>query len=105
MQRGGHLLGAYMGDDLAGLAVVEPSFEPPLAVLSFLHVSRPYRRTGAGTALWTKAVEMATAASATRFYVSATPTGSAVNFYLGRGWSSPILPTRPSSRWSPRIFT
>jgi len=85
LENGGRLLGAYAGEDLAGLAVVEPSFQPPLAWLSFLHVSRPYRRTGVGAALWTAAAQMAREAAATRLYVSATPTGSAVNFYLRQG--------------------
>jgi GNAT superfamily N-acetyltransferase len=83
--RGGQLLGGYLGEEVAGLAVVEPSFESPLAWLSFLHVSRPYRREGVGTALWTSAVQMARDASATRLYVSATPTGSAVGFNLRQG--------------------
>lgn len=85
LQRSGRLLGAFRGEELAGLAVVQPSFEPPLARLAFLHVTRPHRRTGAGTALWSAAVQMARAASATGLYVSATPTGSAVNFYLRQG--------------------
>lgn len=41
VRNGGQLLGGYAGEQFAGLAVVEPSFEPPLARLSFLHVSRP----------------------------------------------------------------
>lgn len=85
LENGGRLLGAFVGEHLAGLAVVEPSFEPPLARLTFLHVSRPYRRTGAGSVLWNNAAEMARDAQATRIYVSATPTGSAVNFYLRHG--------------------
>jgi len=85
LQRGGSLLGAYLGEEIGGLAVVEPSFEPSLARLSFLHVSRPHRRTGVGMALWTTAVRMARAGSAERLYVSATSTGSAVNFYLRQG--------------------
>jgi GNAT superfamily N-acetyltransferase len=85
LQRGGYLLGAYLEEQLAGLAVVEPSFEPPLARLAFLHVSRPHRGAGVGKALWTTALQMARAASARRLYVSATPTGSAVNFYLRQG--------------------
>jgi len=67
------------------VAVVEPRFEPPVAWLAFLHVGRPFRRSGVGSALWRAAIELATAASATRLYVSATPAGAAVNFYLRRG--------------------
>src|SRR5262245_28053989 len=50
--RGGVLLGAFDAERTAGLAIVHPLFEPPLAWLAFLHVSRPYRRMGAAQALW-----------------------------------------------------
>ena len=82
---GGILLGAFDGDHVLGLAIVDPSFEPPLAWLASLHVSRPHRRAGAASALWQRAVELSVAAGATSLYVSATPTGSAVGFYLSRG--------------------
>jgi len=82
---GAVLLGAFDDERVAGLAVVDPSFEPGLAWLVFLHVSRPYRRRGAAQALWDAAVEPARAVSAEAIYVSATPTGSAVGFYLRQG--------------------
>jgi GNAT superfamily N-acetyltransferase len=94
---GGQLLAALEGKQVLGVAVVEPSFEPPLAWLAFLHVSRPYRRSGVGAALWRSAVQAATAAAAEALYVSATPTGSAVNFYLSQGCA---LATPPH----PRLF-
>lgn len=65
--------------------MVDCSFEPSLAWLAFLHVSRPYRRRGVASALWGAAVEVAAAASAESMYVSAVPTGSAVGFYVSRG--------------------
>ena len=76
---------ASFGRPVAGLAVVHPTFEPPLAWLALLHVSRPHRRTGAGTALWAEAARLAGEAGATSLYVSATSTGSAVGFYLAQG--------------------
>jgi GNAT superfamily N-acetyltransferase len=82
---GATFLGAFDADALAGLAIVDPTFEPRLAWLAFLHVSRPHRRHGAGRALWDAAADLARAAGAETMYVSATPTGSAVGFYLGRG--------------------
>jgi GNAT superfamily N-acetyltransferase len=87
---GAVLLGAFReenGDEEQpiGLAVVDPSFEPRLAWLAFLHVSRPYRRHGAALALWGSAVDLALGAGAASIYVSATPTGSAVGFYLRQG--------------------
>ena len=43
-----HGLGAFDGERPLGLAVVDPSFEPRLAWLAFLYVSRPDRRRGSG---------------------------------------------------------
>lgn len=83
--RGGVLLGAFDANHTAGLAIVDPVFEPPLAWLAFLHVSRPYRRRGAAQALWNVAVDIAVADGAESMYVSATPTESAVGFYLRQG--------------------
>jgi GNAT superfamily N-acetyltransferase len=83
--RGGILLGAFDAEHTAGLAIVHPVFEPLLAWLAFLHVSRPYRRRGAAQALWNVAVDIAVADGAESMYVSATPTESAVGFYLRQG--------------------
>ena len=82
---GGTLLGAFDEAEMLGLAIVNPSFEPPMAWLAFLHVSRAHRRSGVASALWHDAAEVAAAAGATTMYVSATPTGSAIGFYLSRG--------------------
>ena len=94
VEGGATLLGAFTRDELAGLAIVDPTFEPPLAWLALLHVSRPHRRSGAATALWAEAARLASAAGATSMYVSATPTGSAVGFYLSRG-CRPADPVHP----------
>jgi GNAT superfamily N-acetyltransferase len=83
--RGAVLLGAFEGDGVLGLAVVDGWFEPPLAWLPFLHVGRPHRRRGVASSLWDAAVELAAAAGADSMYVSAVRTGSAVGFYLSRG--------------------
>ena len=85
LARGGILLGAFDDREVLGLAIVEPEFEPPMAWLAFLHVSRPHRRKGAARALWRRAADLAIAAGATSLYVSATSTGSAVGFYLAQG--------------------
>jgi len=83
---GAALLGAFDDDgELMGLATVHPTFEPGLAWLATLHVSRAHRRRGAASALWDAGVALAREAGARSLYVSATPTGSAVGFYLGRG--------------------
>lgn len=85
VERGAVLLGAFDGDQVMGLAVVDPLYEPPMAWLAFLHVSAPARRRGAASALWEAAAGLARGFRAESLYVSATPTGSAVGFYLSRG--------------------
>ena len=82
---GGIILGAFDGERAVGLAIVDPAFEPRLAWLAFLHVSRPSRRRGAAQALWKVAADIAVANGAESIYVSATPTESAVGFYLRQG--------------------
>ena len=83
---GATLFGAFDDDGaVMGLAAVHPTFEPGLAWLATLHVSRPHRRRGAASALWGAGVALARDAGARSLYVSATPTGSAIGFYLGRG--------------------
>ena len=85
VERGGDFFGAFNEDRVAGVAVVEGSFEPGRAWFAFLHVSRSYRRQGVAAALWERAVAIACQAGASSMYVSATPSGSAVGFYLSRG--------------------
>jgi GNAT superfamily N-acetyltransferase len=83
---GGILLAAITGEgETAGAAIVDPVFQPPMAWLAWLHVSRPYRRRGVAHALWTEATALARAAGAASMYISATPTGSAVGFYVAHG--------------------
>lgn len=82
---GAILFGAFDGDALMGLAIIHPSFEPELGWLAFLHVSRPHRRRGAAQELWRAAADVARQAGDRSLYVSATPTGSAVGFYLEQG--------------------
>lgn len=82
---GASLIGAFDGETLLGLAIVDVSFEPGMAWLAFLYVSRPHRRTGVASALWAECELLAGAAGATSMYVSAVPSGSAVGFYLSCG--------------------
>jgi GNAT superfamily N-acetyltransferase len=95
LANGGVLFGAFDDDDVLGLTIVDPAFEPGLAWLAWLHVSRAHRRRGVAAALWATAVDLARAAGATSMYVSATPTGSAVGFYTSRGCrlADPVHPT------------
>lgn len=83
---GGWLLGALDGEHLAGLALLRPQLRPKLAQLALLYVSRPYRRQGVAAQLLAAVVGQARALGATALYVSATPSASAVGFYLAQGF-------------------
>jgi GNAT superfamily N-acetyltransferase len=85
VEGGGVLLGAFRDERIVGLAIVAPRFEPPMAWLAFLHVTRSERRKGVGTALWAEAERRSREAGAASMYVSATPSGPTVDFYLARG--------------------
>lgn len=83
---GAVLLGAFDDNgEVMGLASVHPTFEQGLAWLGTLHVSQVHRRRGVTSALWDVGFALARQAGAQSLYVSATPTGSAVGFYLSRG--------------------
>ncbi|MEA3502574.1 MAG: GNAT family N-acetyltransferase [Actinomycetota bacterium] len=82
---GADLLGAFDQDEFLGLAIVDDRFEVGVAWLALLHVSRRYRRRGVASALWSAAKQIAVDAGAESMYVSATPSNSAVGFYLSRG--------------------
>ncbi len=64
ISEGGMLLGAFDDERPMGLAVIHPEFEPRLAWLSFLYVSRPCRRRGGAGVLWDAAVHIAVEAGA-----------------------------------------
>ena len=81
----GVVLGAFDRERVAGVAVVAPSFNPPLAWFAYLDVNRADRRRGVASALWDAAAHLARESGARQLYVSATPTASAVGFYLSRG--------------------
>ena len=85
VEGGAALLGAFINDQFAGIAIVDPCFEGRTAWFAFLHVSREYRRKGVASALWAAGEEIAKDSDATSMYVSATPSGSAVGFYTSRG--------------------
>lgn len=89
---GAVVLGAFSADEPAGIAVIVPRFEGTMAWLAFLHVSRPHRRSGVGGALWNEAVSLAGAAGADSMYVSAIPSGPAVDFYRRQGCEMALEP-------------
>jgi N-acetylglutamate synthase-like GNAT family acetyltransferase len=82
----GTLLGAFDGNRLVGLAAFRPRLTETTGQLAFLHVSNGYRRHGIATQLIAGIIEMAKESGARELYVSATPSQSAVGFYLSHGF-------------------
>ena len=86
--RGGTFLGAFDGDRLVGVAVLDTV---PLGAqrdqlqLAFLHVSRARRGQGLGTQLFEAMRTQARAQGARYLYVSGTPSENTVRFYQRRG--------------------
>ncbi len=85
---GGWFCGAFEGDELLGIAVLEGRFiglGRDMLQLKFLHVSRLARGRGLGVALFERARVIARERGAQRLYISATPSRHTIDFYLRRG--------------------
>jgi GNAT superfamily N-acetyltransferase len=83
---GGAAWGAFDGETMIGIAVLRHHLDPGVAQLSALFVSRPYRRHGIARRLVDRVIAAAREEGAAELYVSATPSRSAVGFYLSRGF-------------------
>lgn len=85
---GGWFCGAFEGDVLLGITVLEGRFigrERDMLQLKFLHVSRQARGRGLGVELFERSRAVARERGAKRLYVSATPSRHTIDFYLRRG--------------------
>ena len=88
MDEGGTMFGALDGERLAGVAVLGGRFRGKnrdQLQLVFMHVGNGYRRQGIGSRLMALAGELARARGARYLYISATPSQSAIGFYLSHG--------------------
>ncbi len=86
--RGGTFYGMFQNTDLIGVAVLENKFigkNKDQLQLTFLHISRTFRKQGLGKKLFRKAVEKAQEMNARKLYISATPSENTVNFYINAG--------------------
>jgi GNAT superfamily N-acetyltransferase len=87
-ERGGHFWGAFDGDKLIGVAVLESKFigsKKDTLQLKLLHLSRGVRRKGLGRRLFSVAVEQAKSMGAAKMYISSAPSENTVNFYFHLG--------------------
>jgi GNAT superfamily N-acetyltransferase len=89
LAKGGIMYGAFDGDTLVGVGILTPQVQPGVDQLAFLHVSQGYRRDGIGFKIAAALQAASLGRGAEQLYVSATPSGSAVGFYLDFGF----LPT------------
>lgn len=92
MELGGTAVGAFDGERLAGIAIYRPRLTESMGQLALLHVSDPFRRQGVASRLFEEVHCLAKEGGATRLYVSATPSGSAVGFYTSRGFKPTDTP-------------
>jgi predicted N-acetyltransferase YhbS len=86
--RGGSFFGAFEGDRMVGVSVLENRFigcEHDQLQLKFLHVGREQRGTGLGRTLFDLAADRAKELGARRLYVSSTPSENSVGFYFHLG--------------------
>ena len=101
LQSGGVCFGvedSAEGGRLAGVAALDAEpvvTRPSLLELKFMHVSQPYRRQGVARGLLDRVEGEARRRGAEGLYISATPTGSAVGFYLSRG-ATLLVPPDPA---------
>ena len=87
LRAGGTAIGAFDGDALVGLIVLRYHLTPGVAQLAALYVGRTYRRQGIANRLTQEVIRLAKEHGAHTLYVSATPSESAVGFYLSQGFT------------------
>lgn len=92
LRSGGTLIGAENGDRLAGFAIFRPYLTSEMGELTALFVSRPYRRQGLARRLVAAVEELARQTRSRQLYVSATPSDSAVGFYIACGFAPARIP-------------
>jgi GNAT superfamily N-acetyltransferase len=86
--QGGWFYGAFEGEMLIGIAILDRKFigkSHAQLQLKFLHISQDYRKQGLGKKLFESARAKAREWGAQQMYISATPSENTVNFYLKLG--------------------
>jgi len=89
--------GAYDRQRLTGVIVYRPHLTEKTAQLAALFVSRHSRRQGISKRLFESLEQQAIADGHSELYVSATPSESAVNFYLSCGF-------KPTTQVDPELY-
>ena len=87
-ERGGFFWGAFEGETLVGVVVLEERFigsKSDTIQLKFLHVSHAVRKKGLGRRLFSLAAEQARGMGAAKMYISSTPSENTVHFCFHLG--------------------
>ena len=93
LEKGGKMYGAFDEKKLVGIGIITPNIQENVVQLAYLHMSKGYRRMGVGNRIFSTLVEKAKQLGGRQMYVTAVPSGSAVGFYLSKGFQptdSPI---------------
>jgi len=88
MDQGAWAWGAFEREQIGGLACVGGRLigqDGDLVQLVLMHVSKDFRRQGVASRLFDLAVQRARDLGAWGLYISATPSNSALGFYVSRG--------------------
>ncbi|MCB8976595.1 MAG: GNAT family N-acetyltransferase [Ardenticatenaceae bacterium] len=94
LARNGRMCGAFHDQKLVGVGIIQPDVAAGTAQLAYLHVSNRYRQKGIGNQIVAMLIDEARRSGAAKLYVSATPSGSAVNFYQSQGFRPTAAPIR-----------
>lgn len=97
LERNGRMYGAFHEQKLVGVGIIQPDVDEGTAQLAYLHVSNDYRQKGIGNRIVEALIGEARRSGAVKMYVSATPSGSTVNFYMSQGF-------RPTATPIPELF-
>lgn len=92
LEKGGRMLGAFDEEKLAGIGIITPNIQEIVVQLAYLHISKNYRQMGIGKRMFKQLEQMALQLGGREMYVTAVPSGSAVNFYLSQGFKPTDTP-------------
>lgn len=102
LDRNSQMFGAFDKEKLVGVGIIEQDIVANMAQLVFLHVSNQYRQQGIGRKITEALIKKAEESAAKRIYVSATPSESAVGFYLSQGFKPTDTPIPELFRLEPK---
>lgn len=89
--------GAFDNDTLIGFAVYRANLTEDMAQFAILHVGNGYRGKGIGKQLANEIINKAKVDGKKRIYLTATPNGATVDFYLKLGF-------KPTSEINGELF-